>query len=205
MMNMLITIDGPSGVGKTTLGTLLAQDFNSNFFSSGKLYRMIAAFLITNPESSIEDLSLVIDENLNIDLNGFIYQDSQLYSKDINSKSSEIAKEKNVRNKISESLKLLNSKLTNGLIIEGRDMGSIVFPNADLKIYLDASLEVRAKRRLEQSNESETFEDLQKRDANDMNRAESPLIIPDGALYIDNTDIDMSDVVKVVKENLMLQ
>tara|TARA_B100000902_G_scaffold14527_1_gene17585 strand:- start:857 stop:1474 length:618 start_codon:yes stop_codon:yes gene_type:complete len=205
MMNMLITIDGPSGVGKTTLGTLLAQDFNSNFFSSGKLYRTIAAFLITNPESSIEDLSLVIDENLNIDLNGFIYQDSQLYSKDINSKSSEIAKEKNVRNKISESLKLLNSKLTNGLIIEGRDMGSIVFPNADLKIYLDASLEVRAKRRLEQSNESETFEDLQKRDANDMNRAESPLIIPDGALYIDNTDIDMSDVVKVVKENLMLQ
>ena len=205
MMNMLITIDGPSGVGKTTLGTLLAQDFNSNFFSSGKFYRTIAAFLITNPESSIEDLSLVIDENLNIDLNGFIYQDSQLYSKDINSKSSEIAKEKNVRNKISESLKLLNSKLTNGLIIEGRDMGSIVFPNADLKIYLDASLEVRAKRRLEQSNESETFEDLQKRDANDMNRAESPLIIPDGALYIDNTDIDMSDVVKVVKENLMLQ
>ena len=205
MMNMLITIDGPSGVGKTTLGTLLAQDFNSNFFSSGKLYRTIAAFLITNPESSIEDLSLVIDENLNIDLDGFIYQDSQLYSKDINSKSSEIAKEKNVRNKISESLKLLNSKLTNGLIIEGRDMGSIVFPNADLKIYLDASLEVRAKRRLEQSNESETFEDLQKRDANDMNRAESPLIIPDGALYIDNTDIDMSDVVKVVKENLMLQ
>ena len=84
-------------------------------------------------------------------------------------------------------------------------MGSVVFPEADLKIYLDASLEVRAKRRLEQSNESETLEDLQKRDINDMTRIESPLIIPEGSLYIDNSNIDMSEVLNLVKENLKLQ
>jgi len=205
MMNILITIDGPSGVGKTTLGTLLAKEFKSNFFSSGKLYRTIAAYLVHHPKSSVNDLSILIDHKLNIDLNGISYKDSELYSKDINAKSSEIAKEKVVRNKISESLKLLNDKLTNGLIIEGRDMGSVVFPEADLKIYLDASLEVRAKRRLQQSNESETLEDLQKRDINDMTRIESPLIIPEGSLYIDNSNIDMSEVLNLVKENLKLQ
>jgi cytidylate kinase len=161
--------------------------------------------LVHHPKSSVNDLSLLIDHKLNIDLNGISYKDSELYSKDINAKSSEIAKEKVVRNKISESLKLLNDKLTNGLIIEGRDMGSVVFPEADLKIYLDASLEVRAKRRLQQSNESETLEDLQKRDINDMTRIESPLIIPEGSLYIDNSNIDMSEVLNLVKENLKLQ
>ena len=154
---------------------------------------------------SIITSSFAIADEVNV-FNARHYKaDSELYSKDINAKSSEIAKEKVVRNKISESLKLLNDKLTNGLIIEGRDMGSVVFPEADLKIYLDASLEVRAKRRLQQSNESETLEDLQKRDINDMTRIESPLIIPEGSLYIDNSNIDMSEVLNLVKENLKLQ
>ena len=124
--------------------------------------------------------------------------------KNINSKSSEIAKIKEVRQMVSESLINLSKKLSNGLIIEGRDMGSIVFPNADLKIYLDADIEVRSKRRLKQSNDSETKEDLLKRDDNDKNRSESPLIIPDDALYIDNSDINMDEVLDLVKEKLKL-
>ena len=83
-------------------------------------------------------------------------------------------------------------------------MGSIVFPNADLKIYLDADIEIRSKRRLKQSNDSETKEDLLRRDDNDKNRAESPLVIPDDALYIDNSDINMDDVLELVKEKLKL-
>lgn len=203
-MNYIVTIDGPSGVGKTSLGSLLAQEYNSNFFSSGKLYRIIAKYFIDHATSDTSNLQIEINEELQITLNSYSYSDSDLYIKNINSKSSEIAKIKEVRQIVSESLTNLSKKLSNGLIIEGRDMGSIVFPNADLKIYLDADIEVRSKRRLKQSNDSETKEDLLKRDDNDKNRAESPLVIPDDALYIDNSDINMDDVLDLVKEKLKL-
>ena len=203
-MNYIVTIDGPSGVGKTSLGSLLAQEYNSNFFSSGKLYRIIAKYFIEHSTSDTSSLQIEINEELQITLNSYSYADSDLYIKNINSKSSEIAKIKEVRQIVSESLINLSKKLSNGLIIEGRDMGSIVFPNADLKIYLDADIEVRSKRRLKQSNDSETKEDLLKRDDNDKNRSESPLIIPDDALYIDNSDINMDEVLVLVKEKLKL-
>jgi len=203
-MNYIVTIDGPSGVGKTSLGSLLAQEYNSNFFSSGKLYRIIAKYFIEHSTSDTSSLEIEINEELQITLNSYSYADSDLYIKNINSKSSEIAKIKEVRQIVSESLINLSKKLSNGLIIEGRDMGSIVFPNADLKIYLDADIEVRSKRRLKQSNDSETKEDLLKRDDNDKNRSESPLIIPDDALYIDNSDINMDEVLDLVKEKLKL-
>ena len=203
-MNYIVTIDGPSGVGKTSLGSLLAQEYNSNFFSSGKLYRIIARYFIDHSTSDTSNLQIEINEELQITLNSYSYSDSDLYIKNINSKSSEIAKIKEVRQIVSESLTNLSKKLSNGLIIEGRDMGSIVFPNADLKIYLDADIEVRSKRRLKQSNDSETKEDLLKRDDNDKNRSESPLIIPDDAFYIDNSDINMDEVLDLVKEKLKL-
>lgn len=203
-MNYIVTIDGPSGVGKTSLGSLLAQEYNSNFFSSGKLYRIIAKYFIEHSTSDTSSLQIEINEELQITLNSYSYADSDLYIKNINSKSSEIAKIKEVRQIVSESLINLSKKLSNGLIIEGRDMGSTVFPNADLKIYLDADIEVRSKRRLKQSNDSETKEDLVKRDDNDKNRSESPLIIPDDALYIDNSDINMDEVLDLVKEKLKL-
>ena len=88
------------------------------------------------------------------------------------------------------------------MIVEGRDMGSVVFPNADLKIYLDADIDIRAQRRLKQSNDSETKEDLLQRDENDINRLESPLMIPENALYIDNSNMKMDEVVKLVIRSL---
>ena len=155
-MNYLVTIDGPSGVGKTTLGVLLAKELRSNFFSSGKLYRIIAKFLLDNPSSDINNISLVIDVDLRVTLNSFSYKDSELYTKNINSKSSEIAKIKEIRKIVSDCLLILAKKSRSGLIIEGRDMGTVVFPDADLKIYLDADIEIRSQRRLKQSDNSET-------------------------------------------------
>ena len=201
-MDYLVTIDGPSGVGKTTLGSLLAKELNSNFFSSGKVYRNIAKYLNSNPSSDISDISLDINDELEITLNSISYQDIELYEKDVNSKSSEIAKLKEVRKLVSKSLQNLPKKLSSGLIVEGRDMGSVVFPNADLKIYLDADIEIRAQRRLKQSNDSETKEDLLQRDENDINRLESPLMIPENALYIDNSNMKMDEVVKLVIRSL---
>ena len=201
-MDYLVTIDGPSGVGKTTLGSLLAKELNSNFFSSGKLYRNIAKYLNSNPSSDISDISLDINDELEITLNSISYQDIELYEKDVNSKSSEIAKLKEVRKLVSKSLQNLPKKLSSGLIVEGRDMGTVVFPNADLKIYLDADIDIRAQRRLKQSNDSETKEDLLQRDENDINRLESPLMIPENALYIDNSNMKMDEVVKLVIRSL---
>ena len=201
-MDYLVTIDGPSGVGKTTLGSLLAKELCSNFFSSGKLYRNIAKYLNTNPSYDISDISLDINDELEITLNSISYQDIELYEKDVNSKSSEIAKLKEVRKLVSKSLQDLPKKLSSGLIVEGRDMGSVVFPNADLKIYLDADIDIRAQRRLKQSNDSETKEDLLQRDENDINRLESPLMIPENALYIDNSNMKMDEVVKLVIRSL---
>lgn len=201
-MDYLVTIDGPSGVGKTTLGSLLAKELNSNFFSSGKVYRNIAKYLNSNPSSDISDISLDINDELEITLNSTSYQDIELYEKDVNSKSSEIAKLKEVRKLVSKSLQNLPKKLSSGLIVEGRDMGSVVFPNADLKIYLDADIDIRAQRRLKQSNDSETKEDLLQRDENDINRLESPLMIPENALYIDNSNMKMDEVVKLVIRSL---
>ena len=201
-MDYLVTIDGPSGVGKTTLGSLLAKELNSNFFSSGQIYRNIAKYLNSNPSSDISDISLDINDELEITLNSISYQDIELYEKDVNSKSSEIAKLKEVRKLVSKSLQNLPKKLSSGLIVEGRDMGSVVFPNADLKIYLDADIDIRAQRRLKQSNDSETKEDLLQRDENDINRLESPLMIPENALYIDNSNMKMDEVVKLVIRSL---
>jgi cytidylate kinase len=204
MMNYLVTIDGPSGVGKTTLGVLLAKELRSNFFSSGKLYRIISKFLLDNPSSDINNISLVIDVDLRVTLNSFSYKDSELYTKNINSKSSEIAKIKEIRKIVSDCLLILAKKSRSGLIIEGRDMGTVVFPDADLKIYLDADIEIRSQRRLKQSDNSETKADLLERDNNDKNRRESPLKIPQNALYINNSNMQMEEVLNLVKENLEL-
>ena len=137
-------------------------------------------------------------------MNNILYENSELYTKIINLKSSEIAKLREIRKLVSDALLLLSHNLKNGLIIEGRDMGTIVFPHADLKIYLDADIDIRSDRRLKQSNESETKSDLLKRDKNDKNRSESPLKVPDDAIYIDNTHMDMEEVLNIVRESLKL-
>ena len=109
-MNYIVTIDGPSGVGKTSLGSLLAQEYNSNFFSSGKLYRIIAKYFIDHSTSDTSNLQIEINEELQITLNSYSYSDSDLYIKNTNSKSSEIAKIIEVRQVVSESLCMSGSK-----------------------------------------------------------------------------------------------
>jgi len=84
-------------------------------------------------------------------------------------------------------------------------MGSVVFQDADLKIYLDASETTRSKRRLAQSGSKETIEDLRTRDSRDLNRKISPLVIPDEALLINNEDMTIEEIIILIKENLELQ
>ena len=100
---------------------------------------------------------------------------------------------------------LLFDNSNNGLVVEGRDMGSVVFKNANLKIYLDADEQIRSSRRLEQSNNQETTNDIAQRDKRDLSRKNSPLVVPKGALMLQNNTSTVEELVDEVIENLKLQ
>jgi len=205
MSTKLITLDGPSGVGKTTIGKRLASELGLDFFSSGMLYRAIAAHFNTKGVTSINEIQITSKDPVNCFIDGEIYTEDQLYSSEINDKSSEIAQLLEVRNIVSNVLKFLFTSSTNGLVVEGRDMGSVVFQDADLKIYLDASETTRSKRRLAQSGSKESMEDIRNRDSRDTNRKISPLVIPNEALVINNENISIDEIISIIKENLKLQ
>jgi len=205
MNSKLITIDGPSGVGKTTIGKQLASDLNLDFISSGMLYRAIAAHFDTKGVNSFNEIQLISKDPITFVIDSETYSEKSLYSSKINEKSSEIAQQIEIRQIVSNVLRFLFESSSNGLVVEGRDMGSVVFQDADLKIYLDASESIRSKRRLAQSGSKESKEDLRNRDLRDINRKNSPLVVPEDALVIDNENMTIEDVIKKIKENLKLQ
>ena len=205
MNSKLITIDGPSGVGKTTIGKQLASDLNLDFISSGMLYRAIAAHFDTKDVNSFNEIQLISKDPTTFVIDSETYSEKSLYSSKINEKSSEIAQQIEIRQIVSNVLRFLFESSSNGLVVEGRDMGSVVFQDADLKIYLDASESIRSKRRLAQSGSKESIEDLRNRDLRDINRKNSPLVVPEDALVIDNENMTIEDVIKKIKENLKLQ
>ena len=205
MSSMIITLDGPSGVGKTTIGKRLALELGLDFFSSGILYRAISAHFNTKGVTSINEIQITSKDPVNCFIDGETYTEDQLYSSEINDKSSEIAQLLEVRNIVSNVLKFLFTSSTNGLVVEGRDMGSVVFQDADLKIYLDASEATRSKRRLAQSGSKESIEDIRSRDSRDTNRKISPLVIPKEALVINNENMSIDEIISIIKENLKLQ
>ena len=208
-MKSVITIDGPSGVGKTTIGQEIASKLNFHFFSSGKLYRYVSKYSYDEKNKNFDDYQLTIDIKGNCFINNINYTDEELYTKNINKHSSEVARDPLVRKLIKTTLLTFYNKINNddiyyGLVIEGRDMGSVVFPNAKYKIYLDADKSIRGKRRENQSDSQETMEDVIERDHKDMNREESPLVIPKDAIIIDNTNKTIDETIKKIIENLKL-
>ena len=205
MNSKLITIDGPSGVGKTTIGKQLASDLNLDFISSGMLYRAIAAHFDTKGVNSFNEIQLISKDPITFVIDSETYTEKSLYSSKINEKSSEIAQQIEIRQIVSNVLRFLFESSSNGLVVEGRDMGSVVFQDADLKIYLDANESIRSERRLAQSGNTESIEDLRNRDLRDINRKNSPLVVPDDALVINNENMTIEDVIKNIKENLKLQ
>ena len=204
MDKFLVTIDGPSGVGKTSVGKSIAKMLDTSFFSSGSIYRSVAKFLINNKTINIEDLKIkIVSEQC--DVNGVIFDEDGLYDNEVSVKSSEIAKKEELRVLVKDCLTSYFEKLDKPLVIEGRDMGSVVFPDAEYKVYLDADLETRGKRREGQSNNEETVSDVKKRDFEDKNRLFSPLTIPEGAIVIDNSNLSINETIDLIIKNLKLQ
>ena len=205
MNKILITLDGPSGVGKTTIGKKLANELNLDFFSSGALYRALAKFNLSTKKIIFENFHIDSLAPFKCKIDEIVITEKELYTNDLNEKSSEIAQLSEVRGVIQNILHSIYSESSNGLVVVGRDMGSVVFPNSNLKIYLDASEEVRSLRRKVQSNNQETIDDIRARDTRDKNRINSPLVVPDGALLIQTDNFTIDETIILIKERLELQ
>ena len=207
----IITIDGTSGSGKTTISKILAKKLNFNLLDSGKLYRSVG-YIASKSSDSLETINN-LDElvsSLSLKSNKYNYEyeifyknkkiDHLLYDEHVGKAASIVSKIPAVRNYM---LKIQHAcAKEKDLIANGRDMGTEVFPNAILKLYINASLEVRAKRRFDElvgKGQSvileDVFESLRIRDESDMNRALSPLKIPDNAHLIDTSSLKPDAIV----------
>ena len=205
MNKIIITIDGPSGSGKTTLGRAISEKLGITFFSSGSIYRVITKYFLDTNSLGFENFEIISYEPLEIKIDKHTYFEKDLYTKELNSKSSELAQQIEIRTIVDNILKFVESSADSGLVVEGRDMGSVVFPDATLKIYLDADEQIRSSRRVEQSNNQETTDDIAERDKRDLSRKNSPLVVPKGALMLQNDTSTVEELVDEVIENLKLQ
>ena len=203
----LIAIDGPAGSGKGTIAKLISNKLNLNYLDSGAIYRVIAVAAIINNISSDQVLKLTYlvgsikmkFEEDEVILDGTIITD-KIRTSEISKFSSEIAVHPKLRDKI---LNLQRSfYFGNGLVAEGRDMTTVVFPNADIKVYLDASPHERANRRYKQLilkgnnvNIQELTSEIEARDKRDIERKVSPLKIADEAKILNTDDLTIGQTV----------
>ncbi len=209
-MSKIITIDGPTSSGKSTVGFLLSQRINYIFIDTGSIYRA-GALKILNSDISIYNQQKCADvfRKLNIKVEGHkIYLDKEevtdiLHSRDITTATPIIASYKEVREECKKIQRQLASK--QDTVLTGRDVGSEVFPEANLKFYVTASAEVRARRRFDQQKEkrpeislSQILEEIIQRDRMDETREVSPSRIPDHAVIVDTSNMDIDQTVNAL-------
>lgn len=211
-MAMIIAIDGPSGAGKSTLGKMLAKKLGLLYLDTGAMYRAVA-LAATNAGVEFTNHSRLaeIAETPNIQLVGEpetlkVLLDGTDVSLDI--RTLEIARAASVVSTISEVRRIMvehqrgiGESTPQGCVLEGRDIGSVVFPNADLKFFLTATPEARARRRhIEDQSKGRisTFEntlaEINERDERDLTREDSPLTIAEDAVVIDTSELDLTEV-----------
>ena len=213
MKRLIITIDGPSGAGKTTVSKILAGRLGYRYIDTGALYRGVALEAMSSGLNPDDDTGL---ENVLRSLKMiFVYGDKGLRlisnNSDITDKirTSEIsmfASAASARPVVRNFLLKLQRDLgrEKGVVFEGRDMGTVVFPDADVKFYLDASHKTRALRRYQElkSETSQTLKDVEKdikrRDKNDSNRNLAPLKAAENAVIIDSTYLSAQNVVELM-------
>lgn len=198
---MIIAVDGPSGSGKSSISKEIAKKLNIQYLDTGAMYRLLALYL---EENNLE-FSKEVLKDFNIKqlgetfyLNG-VDVSKKIRTNDISKKASDISKIKEVREYMVDLQRKISK--SHSVILDGRDISTVVFPNADFKIFLTASVEVRAKRRfLEDKTLSydKILEDIQKRDYQDMNRKNSPLRIARGATVIDTSQMTKEQVIQKI-------
>lgn len=207
---LIITIDGPSGVGKGTLALNLVEELKLNYLNSGSIYRSIAYIAeinsidLNNTKELINiGSSIIFNIKPNSHKVDIIYENTTINNLIFNEETAKIASKISSNKTLRLSLVSIQRSFAKepGLIAEGRDMGSVIFPNAEVKFFLTANNETKAKRRLNQLKEkginvslTQLIDELNERDKRDLNRKASPLIIPDDALVIETDNKSIKDV-----------
>ncbi|MDG1748997.1 MAG: (d)CMP kinase [Porticoccaceae bacterium] len=215
-MTKIITIDGPSGSGKGTVSRLIASKLAFNYLDSGALYRALSVSSARHGVNlrnikGLVDLVEHMDVRFEMDDDNFkvfldeINVSDEMRTEDAGVRASKIAFYPEIRESLLKRQRKFAFGL--GLVADGRDMGTVVFPEADLKIYLTASIEERAQRRYKElidKGEDVSLRALAKqvrdRDARDMNREVSPLIAADDAVTIDTSKMSVSRVLNSICE-----
>ena len=212
---MIISIDGPAGSGKSTVAKKLSEKLNFIHFNSGSLYRAITAHLMKNnfnineilESTPVFELNLeikFIDGIQNVFVNNINYT-NDLRNNEVSNLTPVISTNKSIRKLVDTCQKDFCSK--NNVVIDGRDIGSFVFPNAEVKFYLDCDLKERAKRRYleeKQKNSKITLKSIEKeieqRDFIDKTKKIAPLIVPNNAIIINSTHLTINEVVEKMFE-----
>ncbi|NMD06234.1 MAG: (d)CMP kinase [Deltaproteobacteria bacterium] len=216
---VIITIDGPAGAGKSTVSKILAEKLGYLYLDTGSLYRALAyqALKSETPldnESALADLCSRTEIKLkNIDGKMKVFLDGMDVAENIRSEEVGVAASKiSAYAAVRQCLFHLQRQAgaDGKLVAEGRDMGTVVFPHADYKFYLDASMEERTKRRLNELLEKRkpaeyqsVQKDIMARDQQDTTRQLSPLKIPADAIIIDSTNLSVAEVVKKIFESIL--
>lgn len=216
---MIIAIDGPSGAGKSTLGKMLAEKLDLLYIDTGAMYRAVALAVLRADEDFVdEEQTIEIAKNSRIVLKGAsqnlqIFLDGQNVTNEIRTPkvgqaASIVSTIPEVRRILVEHQRKLGSRVA-GCILDGRDIGTVVFPNADVKFFLTAKPEARAERRFEEDSEKgietsykETLDQINRRDERDVNRESSPLKIAEDAIVIDTSEMNINEVFEKMLENI---
>ena len=212
---IIITIDGPAGSGKTTVAKILAKKLNIAYLDTGAMYRGVALILGNLPKDfdRLEEIlsSLKFDlvyngEDFSLAMNNKILGD-EIRSEEIGFIASKVAKDPLVRKYLTSQQREIAKK--HSLVAEGRDMGTVVFKDADFKFFLTASAKIRAKRRFEQLREmgleadyEKILNDIEKRDKQDSSREIAPLKPAEDALIIDTSNLNISEVVDMLLKSI---
>ncbi|MBX3292214.1 MAG: (d)CMP kinase [Acidobacteria bacterium] len=217
---MIIAIDGPSGAGKSTLGKMLAKRLGLLYLDTGAMYRA-AAMAATNAGISLDDQERVVSavnrahielegepDNLLVSLDGEDVS-ATIRTPDAAHAASVVSTISGVRQRMVELQRSIGESAPNGCVLEGRDIGSVVFPNADVKFFLTAKTEARARRRFEEDNAKgrettyeKTLTEIIERDRRDSTRKDSPLVRADGAIKIDTSDLSLDEVFDIMLRHI---
>lgn len=213
-MNFIVAIDGPAGTGKGTITEIISKKLNLVNIGTGSAYRCVALAAIEN-NISIDETEKIVDllDKIKIEFKKINDKDliflngkdvtNRLREKDVSTTVSKVSLIKDVRFKLNDIFKKQAEK--QDVIMEGRDIGTCVFPNADVKIFLDASLEERIRRRVKQNEElginmslKEIEDNMRQRDYDDKTREVGALKQADDAIYIDSSNLSIDEVVNKV-------
>ena len=211
-MNKVITIDGPSASGKGTLAILLAERLNWKILDSGALYRAFAYFSISENDQRIIEQNLrkisfnIVDNSIQV-----LFKNEDI-SRHLRTEETAIQASKISSLSSTREILLPIQRFffeTSNLIADGRDMGSVVFPDANLKFFLDAAPEVRAKRRHlelqkrgQEVNMHDLINDIVERDKKDRTRDLSPLIKTEDSILLDSTNLDQESILNEALQHI---